>query len=163
MQNTGVKAGRRNWLHKQRAKRIAAEIQLLERMDWRLWKLGLVCFWGALAAVILAVFAVVEMFGGPIDGTAISHFAILMICAASVSFLFWFWRYPIWGIALLGYLVLILLVAVLFEDSSVLNSLNVDWPSDSGRTSLPDRKELLRWRVQRAIEKRQKILNKLKT
>jgi hypothetical protein len=160
MEQADYKTNTKNLLRKQREKRIASEIHLLEQMDWRLWKLGLLCFWITFAAVVGGIFAIVVILGQPND---VNYIIAFFSSLFGVGVLYWMWRYPIWSAALLGYLVLALFIAAIFDDFPGEILPDLGFPSDSGDALAPDKKEILRRRVQYAIEKRHRLLNKLKT
>jgi hypothetical protein len=158
MERANLKTTANMLLRKQRVKRIASEIHLLEQMDWRLWKLGLVCFWASFVAVVGGVFATVTYLGQSSD---LSYFTTFVVSLCCVSILYWMLRYPIWTFALLGYLVVALIIGAIFDDIPTEVVPDLGFPSEGGDSLVSDRKEILRRRVQYAILKRRKLLNKL--
>jgi hypothetical protein len=158
MERADHKINAKALLRKQRAKRLTSEIYLLEQMDWRLWKLGLTCFWATFAAVVGGTFATVTVLGQPNE---VSNLTIFLFSLFGVGLLYWMWRYPIWSAALLGYLVIALFLAAIFDDVPQGAFPDLGFPSEGGDSTSPDKKEILRQRVQRAIEKRQKLILKL--
>jgi hypothetical protein len=160
MEKVDHKTITKNLLRKQRVKRIASEIHLLEQMDLRLWKLGIICFLTTFVAVVGGIFATVVILVQP---HGVNYLVAFIASLFGVGVLYWMWRYPIWSVALLGYLVLALFVATIFDDVPAQILPDLGFPSEGGASLAPDKKEILRRRVQYAIEKRHRLLNKLKT
>ena len=158
------KQDRKSWLRRQRAKRIAAEIALLERMDWRLWRAGLLCFSGLFLAAAGIIFIGAEVLGQYYLEPIGFQLGVFVACLFGTLILYWIWRYPAWFVLMLGILALGLLIAAILDGGDGISPGDVYVPDTGGPDSndrTPDRKELLRRRVQRALEKRRALLAKL--
>ena len=154
------KHDRKSWLRRQRAKRIAAEIALLERMDWRLWRAGLLCFSGLFLAAAGIIFIGAEVLGQYYLEPVGFQIGVFVACLFGTLILYWIWRYPASFVLVLGFLALGLLIAAILDGGDV-DIPDIGVPDYSSNDHAPDRKELLRRRVQRALEKRRALLAKL--
>jgi hypothetical protein len=142
-----------------RAGRLAKEIALLESMDYRLWLkvIGCAASWFLailLGGVIFSEFVVKAVYPDLTHATTV----VIGLVIGAAAYLIW--RYPVVTGGLLIYLLIVLSIAVIFEDIVLDVPIDGSLPSEPERMA-GNRKSRLQARIKRAIEKRKSLLAKL--
>jgi hypothetical protein len=144
-----------NWFKRRRAERLRREIALLEGMDWRVWRMIVICGSLTILAVTVGFVAV---------GYALHvHFASIpiafAICLGFASLLYFVSRFKNGLYWLYTVILIAVVIGATFYDSPIADIPDLTWSSDGG--AVKDRKSARRAKIQNAIQRRKLKLGKL--